>query len=42
MGELAKVNEVDNRMIENRGGVLGQLQSLFRKLTEVEGDKLPF
>jgi hypothetical protein len=28
-------------MIENKGGVLEQLQSPFRKLTEVEGDKLP-
>lgn len=42
MGELARVNEIDNRKIENKGGVLKQLQSLFRKLTEVEGDKLPF
>ena len=42
MGELARVNEIDNRKIENKGGVLAQLQSLFRKLTEVEGDKLPF
>ena len=41
MGELAKVNEIDKRMIENKGGVLAQLQTLFRKLTEVEGDKLP-
>jgi len=41
MGELAKVNEIDKRMIKNKGGVLAQLQSLFRKLTEVEGDKLP-
>ncbi len=42
MGELARVNEIDNRRIENKGGVLMQLQSLFRKLTEVEGEKLPF
>lgn len=42
MGELARVNEIDNRKIENKGGVLVQLQSLFRKLTEVEGEKLPF
>ncbi len=42
MGELARVNEIDNRKIENKGGLLVQLQSLFRKLTEVEGDKLPF
>ena len=42
MGELARVNEIDNRKIENKGAVLMQLQSLFRKLTEVEGEKLPF
>ena len=42
MGELARVNEIDNRKIENKGGVLIQLQSLFKKLTEVEGEKLPF
>jgi len=42
MGELARVNEIDNRKIENKGGVLMQLQSLFRKLTEEEGEKLPF
>lgn len=42
MGELAKVNEIDKRIIENKGGVLSQLQSLFRRLTEVEGEKLPF
>ena len=42
MGELARVNEIDNRKIENKEGVLMQLQSLFRKLTEVEGEKLPF
>ena len=41
MGELARVNEIDNRKIENKGGVLAQLKTLFRKLTEVEGDKLP-
>ena len=42
MGELAKVNEIDKRIIENKGVVLAQLQSIFRKLTEVEGEKLPF
>jgi branched-chain amino acid aminotransferase len=42
MGELARVNEIDNRKIENKGGVLMQLQSLFRKLTEVGGEILPF
>ena len=42
MGELARVNEIDNRKIENKGGVLVQIQSLFTKLTEVEGENLPF
>ena len=42
MGELARVNEIDNRKIENKGGVLIQIQSLFTKLTEVEGENLPF
>ena len=43
MGELARVIEIDKRKIENKGGVLMQLQSLFRKLTEIEGEKdLPF
>ena len=42
MGELARVNEIDNRKIENKGGVLMQLQSLFRKLTEIQGEKLAF
>ena len=42
MGELARVIEVDKRKIENKGGVLIQLQSLFRKLTEIEGERLAF
>ena len=42
MGELARVNEIDNRKIENKAGVLIQIQSLFTKLTEVEGENLPF
>ena len=42
MGELARVIEIDKRKIENKGGVLIQLQSLFRKLTEIEGEKLTF
>tara|TARA_B110000444_G_scaffold181353_1_gene170174 strand:- start:490 stop:618 length:129 start_codon:yes stop_codon:yes gene_type:complete len=41
MGELVKVNEIDKRRIKNKGGLLSQLQSLFRKLTEVARDKLP-
>jgi len=42
MGELARVNEIDKRKIENKGGVLMQLQSLFRNLTEIEGERLLF
>ena len=42
MGELARVIEIDKRKIENKGGVLMQLQSLFRKLTETEGEVLTF
>lgn len=42
MGELARVIEIDKRKTENKGGVLMQLQSLFRKLTEIEGEKLTF
>jgi len=42
MGELACVIEIDKRKIENRGGVLMKLQSLFRKLTKTEGRKLTF
>jgi len=42
MGELARVVEIDKRKIENKGGVLMQLQSLFRKLTETEGEGLTF
>jgi len=42
MGELARVVEIDKRKIENKGGVLVQLQSLFRKLTETEGEGLTF
>ena len=42
MGEFARVVEIDKRKIENKGGVLMQLQFLFRKLTETEGEKLTF
>ena len=42
MGELASVIEIDKRKIANKGGVLIRLQSLFRKLTEIKGEKLPF
>ena len=39
MGELARVVEIDKRKIENKGSVLDELQSLFRKLTEVESSE---
>ena len=42
MGELAKVVEIDKRKINNKGNVLVNLQSIFRKLTEKEGVSLPF
>ena len=42
MGELDRVIEIDKRKIENKGGVLMQIQSLFRKLTEIQGEKLTF
>ena len=42
MGELAKVVEIDKRKINNKGNVLVNLQSIFRKLTEKEGVGLPF
>ena len=42
MGELARVIEIDNRKIKNTGGYLDKLISLFRQLTEIEGEKLPF
>ena len=42
MGELARVNEIDKRKIENKGEVLMKIQSLFRYLTEAEGERLPF
>ena len=42
MGELAKVVEIDKRKIKNKGKVLVNLQSIFRKLTEKEGVSLPF
>lgn len=42
MGELARINEIDKRKIENKGEVFSNLQNLFRKLTEEEGEKIPF
>ena len=42
MGELARVNEIDKRKIENKGEVFRQIQTLFRELTEKNGERLPF
>ena len=42
MGELARVVEIDSRKINNSGNILSELQILFRKLTEKEGEELPF
>lgn len=42
MGELARVNEIDNRKIRSTGSILIKLQKLFRNLTETEGEELPF
>ena len=42
MGELARVVEIDYRKINNSGNILSELQILFRKLTEKEGEELPF
>ena len=42
MGELARIAEIDKRKIKNKGEVLSNLQNLFRKLTEEEGEKIPF
>jgi len=42
MGELAGVCEIDKRKVGNKRGVLEKIQSLFRELTKVEGEGLPF
>ena len=42
MGELSKVDSIDQREIENKGNLLIKLQGLFRILTETKGEKLPF
>ena len=42
MGELASVIEIDKRKISKKGGVLTQLQCLFRELTDTKGERLPF
>ncbi len=42
MGELARVLEIDKRIIENKGNVLNHIKKLFKLLTEKEGEPLPF
>ena len=42
MGELARVSEIYKRKLVNNGGVLEDIQALFRELTEIEGERLPF
>ena len=42
MGELARVIEIDQRKIENKGDMLQKLQTLFKALTKKEGVPLPF
>ena len=42
MGELARVVEIDKRKIETKNKMLLRVQKLFKKLTELEGEKLPF
>ena len=41
MGELSRISEIDKRKIENKGNLLENLQDLFKKLTEKEGEKIP-
>jgi hypothetical protein len=41
-GAIHPAREKVLQALENKGGVLMQLQFLFRKLTELEGEKLPF
>ena len=42
MGELVRVAEIDRRKINNSGQIFSELQAIFRKLTETEGESLPF
>jgi len=42
MGELAKVDSIDQRKIENKGELLLKIQGIFRTFTETKGEKLPF
>jgi len=40
MGELAQVNEIDKRKINNKGELLEKLQKLFKELTLISGEKI--
>lgn len=42
MGELARVKEIDKRKIAKKGQLLDRIKNLFKKLTEEEGERLPF
>ncbi len=42
MGELSRVIEIDKREIRNKGDILVELQMQFKKITEKEGERLPF
>ncbi len=42
MWELVRVAEIDRRKINNSGQMFSELQAIFRKLTETEGESLPF
>ena len=40
MGELAQVIEIDKRKIKNQGKILEELKKLFKKRTEISGEKI--
>ena len=40
MGELAQVIEIDKRKIKNQGGILEEIKKLFKKRTEISGEKI--
>jgi len=40
MGELAQVDQIDNREINNKGNILEKLQALFKSLTLVSGEEI--
>ena len=40
MGELAQVDQIDNREINNKGNILEKLQELFKSLTLISGEEI--